>query len=456
MKHRILLNISVASLPLLFLVLIGAVRAQGPEQSGKIITQDDLGKAFTYQGRLKHNNTSVNDTCDFTFDLYDEAGSGNPPSGGNKLGTTVNRNNVLVNDGYFTVGLDFNDVFTGTARYLHIAVNCNGTGAATLSPRQELTPAPYAFFAKKIPPGSRYKNLIVVAKGGGDFTSIQAALDSITDNSASSPYLIWVAPGTYAEKVTMKEYIDIEGAGELVTKITAPGSTLATGTLVGANNAELRFLTVENTGGSTGATAIYNSSASPKLTHVTAIASGGQTTYGIFNSSSSPIMVDVTASASDGAVNLGISNNSSSSPMMMNVTAVASSGAGDNRGVENNSSSVTMINVVATALGGGSGDTRGVVNSSASATMTNVTAIASGGAFNYGIYNTAASGSYTVKINNSTFSGSTHSLVNDSEFTTFIGASQMAGGPVLGAGSLTCIGVFDENYTNGGGYTACP
>jgi len=31
-------------------------------------------------------------------------------------------------------------------------------------------------------------------------------------------------PGVYTETVTMKPYVDIEGAGELATKITGAGS----------------------------------------------------------------------------------------------------------------------------------------------------------------------------------------------------------------------------------------
>ncbi len=48
----------------------------------------------------------------------------------------------------------------------------------------------------------------------------------------------------------MERYVDIEGSGELNTKITYPGSvSILTGTVVGVNDAELRWLTVENTGG---------------------------------------------------------------------------------------------------------------------------------------------------------------------------------------------------------------
>jgi pectin methylesterase-like acyl-CoA thioesterase len=93
----------------------------------------------------------------------------------------------------------------------------------------------YALTAMK----TAYNNVLVVAKSGGHYNTISAALASISDNSAANRYLIWVAPGTYTETVTMKEYVDIEGAGEIATKITYAGSaSLNTGTVVGANNAE--------------------------------------------------------------------------------------------------------------------------------------------------------------------------------------------------------------------------
>src|SRR5438132_3996437 len=93
-------------------------------------------------------------------------------------------------------------------------------------------------------------NVVTVAKSGVAFTSIQAALNTITDNSAANRYVIRVAPGAYTETVTMKPYVDIEGSGELTTKISFTGSaSTSAGTVTGADNAELRSLTVENTGG---------------------------------------------------------------------------------------------------------------------------------------------------------------------------------------------------------------
>ena len=64
--------------------------------------------------------------------------------------------------------------------------------------------------------------VIRVATSGGDFTSVSAALSSITDNGPAHPYLITVAPGTYDEPtgIAMKDHVDIEGSGRTTTVIT--------------------------------------------------------------------------------------------------------------------------------------------------------------------------------------------------------------------------------------------
>jgi pectin methylesterase-like acyl-CoA thioesterase len=437
-----------------------------------------LGTGFTYQGKLTNGGVTANGTYDFEFKLYDAL------SGGSPVGGTVTQGDVTVTAGLFTVLLDFGNVFDGTALYLEIGVRpvANGGIYTTLTPRQQLSATPYAVYASNAPwsglidvpagfadgvdNGSAYQNVKVVAKSGGDFTTITAALNSIMDASTSNRYLVWVAPGVYNERVTMKQYVDIEGAGELTTRITFTGSATGTSaTLVGANETELRFLTVENTGGNYVAYAIINSSASPRLTHVTASASGGtEASFGVYNYSSSPTMTDVTASASGGTNSIGVYNSSSSSPTMTNVTARASGGT-FNYGVCNDSSSPAMTNVTTSASGGTY--SYGVYNSSSSPTMMNVSAIASGGTnsiglynfassatinncvisgSNYGIDNFASSSSYTVRVNNSQISGGTNTIRNDAEFTTRVGASQLSGGAVIGGGTVSCAGVYDENY----------
>ena len=103
-------------------------------------------------------------------------------------------------------------------------------------------------------------------------TALLNTLNGITDNSADNPYLIKIGPGIYdigTSSLQMKQYVDIEGSGEKTTKITGTVTAVwpPNGTINGASNAELRFLTVENTGVGSVTSALVNSSASPSILH---------------------------------------------------------------------------------------------------------------------------------------------------------------------------------------------
>jgi hypothetical protein len=107
----------------------------------------EMGMAFTYQGHLYDANYVANGLYDLAFKLYDAN------SDGNKVGTDVNVADVDVIDAYFTVELDFgSSVFDGDAVWLEIGVRPgemnDPNGYTTLSPRQEVTPTPYAIYAK--------------------------------------------------------------------------------------------------------------------------------------------------------------------------------------------------------------------------------------------------------------------------------------------------------------------
>ncbi len=401
----------------LLLSVGGATAQDGVLAAQNVSAQAALGTGFTYQGQLKQGGGAVNGTCDFQFSLYDDA------SAGAQLGSTHTIGGVDVANGLFTVTLNSGgefggSAFDGDARWLQVAVRCPaGSGSySTLSPRQALTPAPYALYtvyagnadlldgqdstafaaASHTHPGSEYENVVIVAQSGGDFTSIQSALNSITDNSATNSYLVWVAPGTYTETVTMKQYVDIEGAGELLTKITFTGSAATnTGTVTGVNNAELRFLSVANTGGAANATAIYNTAASPRITDVTVSASGGT------------------------AANTGVRNEANSQPTLTNVT-VSLSGGSQNHGVTSIDSLPTLINV-SVSVGGGIVLNRAISNDGIS----------------------------IVTIRNSVIRASgvlADAIFNNQVFTITRVATSMVDGASTG-GITTCAGVYDAAFT---------
>lgn len=106
-----------------------------------------MGTAFMYQGRLLDQGSPADGFYDFQFKLFDDDSDGNP------VGSDINKADVDVNDGYFTVQLDFGSgVFDGDARWLEIGVRPgeleDPNTYTTLSPRQELTPTPYAIHAQ--------------------------------------------------------------------------------------------------------------------------------------------------------------------------------------------------------------------------------------------------------------------------------------------------------------------
>lgn len=184
-----------------------------------------------------------------------------------------------------------------------------------------------------------YERTVIVSPVGTNAQNGQAllnALSSIKDASASKPYLLYIEPETYDlgnRTLQMKPFVDIQGSGELNTTITSnvTSDDGSAGTVEGADNAEMRFLTVQNPGTNSEVgfrISILNDSGSPQFTHVRAETSGGDTGF-----------------------HIGVSNTGNARPTMTNVTASAS-GNGDNVGVQISGGSTTMTDSTATASGG--------------------------------------------------------------------------------------------------------
>ena len=104
------------------------------------------GTAFTYQGQLSDGIAPANGNYDLRFSLY-------PVSSGGTLAYGYLTNAATpVTNGLFTVTLDFGSgVFVATNYWLQIGVRTNGNNSFTgLSPRQPLTPTPYAITAENL------------------------------------------------------------------------------------------------------------------------------------------------------------------------------------------------------------------------------------------------------------------------------------------------------------------
>lgn len=300
----------------------------------------------------------------------------------------------------------------------------------------------------------KYPKMAIVAQSGGNYTSPITAMNDIDawcgTPSETNPCLMKILPGIYdlvEETLTMQQYVDIEGSGENVTILAgsaSSGTRSTCGMVFGASNAEIRFLTIRNTGtGLYRAAMVNDGGASPRVTNVTLIASGGgmsSEAHGVYNYTSSPTMNNVTATASGATYNYGV-HNYSSSPTMINVAATAS-GSFSYGVYNNNPSSPTMNNVTATASG--TSYSYGVYNYGSTPTMSNITATASGASTSIGIYNNGGSG--TVTIDHSRVRGSSYTIYLDGTITTRVGSSKLDGPVSFGNNNLTCVGAYNGNY----------
>jgi len=111
----------------------------------QVLTASAQGTAFTYQGRLNNGGAPATGSYDLTFTLF------NVSSGPGSVAGPLTNAATGVTNGLFTVTLDFGNQFPGVDRWLEIGVRNNGAGPfTTLTPRQLLTPSPYAITANSL------------------------------------------------------------------------------------------------------------------------------------------------------------------------------------------------------------------------------------------------------------------------------------------------------------------
>lgn len=448
-NKRVIVGVSLmVAMALAFVTVRAASSSQEPDPQA---AQALVGTAFTYQGRLQKDGISINNVeCRMTFRLFDGAG---PLA--RQIGDTISLQ-VPISDGLFTVDLDFgSSAFRGYARWLDIGVQCPDDRDPISLGREELTAAPFALYALDAPwDGLPYAGVIVVAKSGGDYTSIQAAIDSISGAAEDDPYLVWIGPGVYSEQVTMVPYVHLQGAGQGATVITStagdPSGTDGpqNATLLLASNTSLRDLTVVNTGSEYHSQALAaREGTSPALVaDVTTLALGTNASYSyairLDGSDIQATLQDVTALSEDGYVGYGLF---SSYGAMTTVEGGTYTARGDAfaHGIENLGG--TLVVQGATMLGEGATDSNsGFRHRFEGQTTLRDCSFAAHGTDAIGLFMDGESG--TVDVSHSVLQGDVYSV------SRVLGTARVSHSKLVGPvdGMPTCLAVSTETlfYTN--------
>jgi hypothetical protein len=175
------------------------------------------GTAFTYQGQLQNNGSPASGTYALTFALFTTNITGVPIAG------PVTNNAVGVTNGLFTTLVDFGpNVFTGSTNWLQIGVATNGVSSFNpLSPRQQLTPTPYAIY-------SVAAGTAGTATTAGSATSATSASTATTASNFSGPL---------AGDVTGTQSATVVSTVGGVTAANVAGGANAANAATGANTA---------------------------------------------------------------------------------------------------------------------------------------------------------------------------------------------------------------------------
>jgi hypothetical protein len=371
----------------------------------------------------------------------------------------------------------------GTTGTVSLAVNFAGSGTANTAARSD---------------HKHYERTIIVSPSGGG-AALRAALNGITDASATNPYLVKVEPGSYDLSVgcmaVMQPYVDLEGSGEGSTLIHLAGTCPV---VYLADNSEIRSVTLEHDGAASGqgphaggavAVSIGPSGGAPRLRNVTLIANatggggwGASLTAGPVNA----VFTDVTilVNVPSGDLN-GIQATGSLTLDRVNIRLAGGSGARNGIVVNDGttfaaflaisrssvsvqsttaSGTVSAISVLSNSTGATATLTDVQANASApsGATVTgaefsNVTATMSGSlvsaSIGRGVF-LSGTNSNTFTAENSRIVGpdNTVSALNAAK-TVRIASTRLDGGPVS-ATSPVCSFVWDEAFA---GYAStCP
>lgn len=433
-----------AGLGLIAGVLLALV-AGGAAAQGGAPAQAGAPGLISYQGHLSDaGGQPYTGSATLTFAIYAAT------SGGGALWEET-QSGVAVADGFFTVQLGSVTplapaVFSDPARYLEVRVDTGG-GPTTL-PRQRLTAVPYALQAEVARRVAGYMNLIVVAQSGGDYTSVAAALESISDSSASNRYLVMVAPGVYAETdlLHVRPYVHLQGSGANATLVqsartgTSPGEAAATARL--DDNGRISAITIRNEGTGTFGIGVWSAGAGRGAVIedavIEAVGAGGTGHYAAYLSDAEPI-IRASALRAGGATGFGTGVNAAlgvvnvsggfPQPLIEGSTLLGGSGDPDGKSCAGNSGTGFGLQYVnAAALIRDSylcGDRRAIFGGTNGVTRVEQSKLevsSTGGSF---LVETTSAAAVTIAGSGVFYAGNKHT----------------------GTGGLTCVHSYKANYT---------
>ena len=440
------------------------------------LASDSVPESVNYQGYLTDSGGNpISSTVTLQFGIWDAS------SGGNQVWSETH-NNVPVSGGYFSVFLGSQgspltpSVFSSTSRYLEVTYN------ATTFSRQRFASVPYALVAQKAstaitstyattatyassaanasnasnasqantaisatyattatyalnaPSGGgsvAWDNVVVVAKSGGDYTSISAAMNAISPSS-SDRYLVLVMPGVYEEQVTLDQYVHLKGAGTKTTIVrfaanNADVNNNGAAVMLVPANSQVSNLAVINT-------AATNSSVGVKVT------SGNDDT--LLDTVS--VAVTGTAGVNHYAIYLSGGN---SNLRLHNLYASASGATTRNWGILVNAVKPFIDDSTAMAVGGDFA--YGLRFVGGEATITDSSLSGTNGSDGAGLSTSGGSGTLNIYVDRSSVEGD-QSIENSNNFFVYLGAS-LLGGTVTAGGApsdVVCAQSYDAAYVD--------
>jgi len=190
--------------------------------------------------------------------------------------------------------------------------------------------------------------VIVVSTDGGDFTSVAAALASITDSSETNRYLVSVGPGVFTETdlCTVAPYVHLKGSGQNATLITSERSGTVqntdSATVELQDNGRISECAIQNSGASsTYGIGVWTAGATRSAeifnTIIVADGAGGVGHFGVYLSDSEPTIKcsDISAEAAS-TVNAAIGSVNSAAgfpqPLILDSYLLGGTSVSDNTG----------------------------------------------------------------------------------------------------------------------------